>query len=63
MYRSSVTLLEDVFDTLAGNTEFVTPQGFRCNVSEMEINYDSNEITIDGQYVLSIKKKNVKTEA
>lgn len=56
MYSREIDLMEDVFDALAGNTEFCTPEGFRCNVGKMEINYATKEIMIDGQYLLSIKR-------
>lgn len=47
-------LLGDVFDLLAGNTNFVTPKMFQDRHRDMEVDYDMLQIRINKDYVLQL---------
>lgn len=47
-------LLGDVFDLLAGNTNFITPKMFQSRHRDMEVDYNALQIRINKDYVLKL---------
>lgn len=54
MANKSKNLIGDVYDVLACNRDFITPQMFSQRHSDMEVDYDRLEIRLNKKYTLKL---------